>query len=214
MSLPSARDARPGTVVHLDGQLTALLDELHCHGVEHDAAQEDRLERLRNVEPDTAALLALLIRATSAQRVLELGTSNGYSTLWLADALRSTGGRLVSVDTYAARSAQAADNLARAGVADLVELRVQDAGEALRSSPDAAWDFIFLDAERPAYPDYWPELVRALRPGGVLAVDNVLSHAAEVASFRALVSSDPRVSQALAPTGAGLLLVVPEAVSS
>ncbi|TGD38323.1 hypothetical protein EB834_12515 [Brevibacterium aurantiacum] len=70
------------------------------------------------------------------------------------------------------------------------------------------WDFIFLDAERPAYVDYWPDLVRVLAPGGLLAVDNVVSHADQVRDFRALVTGDPRVSEALAPTGAGALLVV------
>jgi predicted O-methyltransferase YrrM len=81
----------------------------------------------------------------------------------------------------------------------------------LRESPDRGWDMIFLDAERPAYAGYWPELVRVLRPGGLLAVDNVLSHAEQVADFRALVRSDERVSEATVPTGAGLLLVVRDA---
>jgi predicted O-methyltransferase YrrM len=191
-----------------DKNLTALLDELHRHGLEHDEREADRLERLRNVEPDSAALLGLLVRATGARRLLELGTSNGYSTLWLADAVCSVGGQMVSVDVDRARSAQAAENLGRAGLRELVELRVQDAAEALRSSPGRAWDMIFLDAERSHYAGYWPELVRVLRPGGLLAVDNVLSHAEEVGEFRALVDATPNVTQALAPSGAGLLLVV------
>jgi predicted O-methyltransferase YrrM len=78
----------------------------------------------------------------------------------------------------------------------------------LCGEPDAARDMIFLDAERPFYPGYWPDLVRVLRPGGLLAVDNVLSHADQVAGFRALVTADERVTEALAPTGAGVLLVV------
>jgi predicted O-methyltransferase YrrM len=192
----------------MDGTLKAVLDELHRHGVEHDAGKADRLERLRNVEPDTARLLALLVRATAARRVLELGTSNGYSTLWLADAVRSAGGRLLSVDIDAPRSAQAQHNLDRAGVAGVVELRVQDAAAVLRESADAAWDMIFLDAERPAYAGYWPDLVRVLRPGGLLAIDNVLSHADQVHDVRALIAADDRVTEALVPTGAGALLVV------
>jgi predicted O-methyltransferase YrrM len=192
----------------VDEHLTALLDELHAYGVEHDAGKPDRLDRLRNLEPDTAALLALLVRATGARAVLELGTSNGYSTLWLADAARAVGGRLVSVELDPGRSAEAARNLDRAGLRSLVDLRVQDAADALKESPDAAWDMIFLDAERPAYPGYWPDLLRTLKPGGLLAVDNVLSHADQVRDFRALVTADPRVTEALAPTGAGALLVV------
>lgn len=194
----------------MDEHLTALLDELHRYGVDHDAGKPDRLDRLRNLEPDTAALLAVLVRATRARRTLELGTSNGYSTLWLADAARAVGGSLVSVEIDPERSSQAARNLDRAGLRSVVELRVQDAADALKESPDSEWDMIFLDAERPAYPGYWPDLVRALKPSGLLAVDNVLSHADQVAGFRALVSADPRVSEALVPTGAGALLIVRE----
>lgn len=192
----------------MDQHLTALLDELHQHGVSYDADKPDRLDRLRNLEPDTAALLAVLIRATGARRVLELGTSNGYSTLWLADAVRDAGGHLTSVEIDADRSAQAARNLGRGGLNMFAELRVEDAVDTLKQSSDSEWDLIFLDAERPAYPGYWPELLRALRPGGVLAVDNVLSHAEQVAEFRALVTAEPNVTEALAPTGAGLLLIV------
>jgi predicted O-methyltransferase YrrM len=76
----------------MDARLTALLDELHRHGVEHDRLKADRLERLRNVEPDTARLLALLVRATAARRLLELGTSNGYSTLWPTPCAAWAGG--------------------------------------------------------------------------------------------------------------------------
>ena len=195
----------------MDDQLTELLAELYSSGREFDEGKADRLQRLRNVEPDTAALLALLVRATGARRVLELGTSNGYSTLWLAAAARSAGGVVVSVDTDAERSAMAARNLQRGGLRDLVELRVEDAALTLRSSADGVWDMVFLDAERSAYLGYWHDLVRSLRPAGLLAVDNVLSHASELVQFRASVQADARVSEAMAPTGAGLLLVVREA---
>ena len=73
---------------------------------------------------------------------------------------------------------------------------------------------MFLDAERAAYVSYWPDLVRVLRPRGLLAVDNSISHADELSEFRELVAHDARVSEALAPTGAGLLLVVRESVVS
>jgi predicted O-methyltransferase YrrM len=149
-----------------------------------------------------------LARATGARSVLELGTSNGYSTIWLADAVRATGGRLTTIEIDDTRGAMAAANLARARLRNFVDLCVQDAGEALRSSNDDQWHLIFLDAERPAYVDYWPDLQRVLRPGGLLAVDNVLSHADEVSAFRTLISTTPGVCEAPAPTGSGLLLVV------
>ncbi len=194
----------------MDSHLADLLHDLHEHGVAYDADKPDRLDRLRNLEPDSAQLLSLLIRATGAKRILELGTSNGYSTIWLAEAVRATAGRLTSVEIDPVRSAAAADNLDRAGLGSVVDLRVQDAAETLANSGDAEWDFIFLDAERPAYPSYWPELQRTLRPGGLLAVDNVLSHADQVAAFRKLIDASPDVFGALAPTGAGMLLVTTE----
>lgn len=192
------------------GDLSALLEDLYTRGREHDARQPNRLDRYRNVEPDTARLLAVLIRALAPRHLLELGTSNGYSTIWLADAARAVGGTLTSVDIDAGRSSEARENLGRAGVQDVVVLQVGDAGRFLSAGADSAWDFIFLDAERPAYSGYWTDLVRVLSPGGLLAVDNVISHADEVAEFRRLVTNDDRVVDALAPTGAGALIVVRE----
>jgi predicted O-methyltransferase YrrM len=192
----------------MDAQLRVYLEDLYRRGREHDAAKTDRLERLRNVEPDTAQLLALLVRALGARRILELGTSNGYSTLWLADAARSVGGRVLSVDVDSARTARAAKHLARTQLHEYVELRSEDAALTLASAEDVSLDMIFLDAERPAYPSYWPDLIRVLRPGGLLVVDNVISHASEVRAFRSLVSDEPGVTQALVPTGAGALLIV------
>jgi predicted O-methyltransferase YrrM len=189
-------------------RLEALLDEVHRAAREHDAAQPDRRRRLRSLEPATGRLLAVLVRALGARRILELGTSIGYSTLWLADAAGAVGGRVTTVEIDAARTARARQTLERAGLARLVELQTADAADVLRDAPDDAWDLVFLDAERPDYPGYWPDLVRTLRPGGLLAVDNAISHAGELAPFRELVERDERVLGALDATGAGVLLVV------
>jgi predicted O-methyltransferase YrrM len=191
----------------MEARLEALLDDLHREGVEHDAARADRTQRRRNLEPDSARLLHLLALATGARRLLELGSSNGYSTLWLGAAMAANEGAMVSVDLDQGRLAEAEGNLARAGLEGVVELRLEDAGTALSGSGPTSWDMVFLDAERPDYPAYWSDLVRVLRPGGLLAVDNVISHADEVADFRTLVSADRRVTEALVPTGAGVLLV-------
>ena len=185
-----------------------LLNELHEAGRRFDAAQPDRLDRLRNLEPESGALLNLLMRALGARDVLELGTSNGVSTVWLAEALAATGGRLVSVELDAGRSRDARENLARAGLDGVVELRTGDAADALRDSPDAAWDVVFLDAERPQYPGYWPDLARVIRPGGLIVADNAISHADQMQPFRDIVEADPRTKTALDATGAGILLVL------
>jgi predicted O-methyltransferase YrrM len=173
----------------------------------HDAARDDRRQRFRNVEPETAELLALLIRSTRARTILEIGTSNGYSTLFLADAAELTGGRVVSVELEPERTGLAQANLAAASLD--VELRTEDAAETLRRSDDGQWDVVFLDAERSAYAGYWPDLLRSLRPrGGLLAIDNVLSHADEVAEVTRLIETEPSVESVLVPIGAGLRLVV------
>jgi predicted O-methyltransferase YrrM len=192
----------------MNDERRALLDELYAESRAHDERQADRLARFRNVEPPTAELLAVLVRSASARRVLEIGTSNGYSTIWLADAVEATGGRLVSLEIDPARTALARENLARAGLASAADLRTQDAGEALRSFADTEWELIFLDSERDAYVAYWPDLARVLAPGGLLVVDNVISHAHELVEFDGLVRGDRRFVVAQVPVGAGALLAV------
>jgi predicted O-methyltransferase YrrM len=189
-------------------ELEGLLDELYRSGREHDAGKEDRLQRLRNLEPETARLLAVLARGLKAKQLLELGTSNGYSSIWLADAARANAGALTSVEIEPARLAEADANLRRAGLAAFAELRLEDARSALAKSADAFWDLIFLDAERPEYVSYWPDLVRSLRARGMLVVDNVVSHADEVAQFRELVAGDASVMDVLVPIGAGALVII------
>jgi predicted O-methyltransferase YrrM len=191
----------------MDARLLALLDELHRHGREHDSVLEDRLSRLRNLEPETGRLLHLLVRTLGAQSVLELGTSNGYSTIWLAEATARNGGRVTSVEQDPERTAQAATNLARAQLAESVDLHVGDAATVLRETVANTVDMVFLDAERSEYPAYWPDLTRVLRRPGLLAIDNAISHAHELVDFAKVVDADDRALTALDETGAGVLLV-------
>jgi predicted O-methyltransferase YrrM len=142
--------------------------------------------------------------------VLELGTSNGYSTLWLADAVQTTGGHVLTLEIDPARTAEARANLARAGLDAYVECRTQGAGQALTEQPPDAWQFVFLDAERPQYAAFWPMLMNALEPGGLLAIDNAISHASELTAVRALIDADDRLTASLVPIGAGLVLAVLE----
>jgi len=184
-----------------------VADDVLAASRAHDAAELDRLRRFRNVEPETASFLALLIRSVRAATILELGTSNGYSTIWLADAAETTKGSVLSIDNDPERTELARANLARAGLA--VELRTEDAAQTLEAGPAGCWDFVFLDAERSAYAGYWPHLLRTLRPnGGLLAVDNVLSHAEEVVDVTRLIEDEATVDSVLVPIGAGVRLVV------
>jgi predicted O-methyltransferase YrrM len=192
----------------MDGERQTFLDELYATSRAHDEALEDRLQRFRNVEPETAELLGVLVRSMQATRVLELGTSNGYSTIWLGDAAEAVGGSVLSLELEPERTALARDNVEQAGVAGFVELRTADAGAVLAELGDDSFDLVFLDAERPAYVGYWPQLVRILRPNGLLVVDNTLSHANQLVEFSELVYGDERVTSTVVTVGAGVLLAV------
>ena len=191
-----------------DAARRAYAEELYADGRAHDAGEPDRLLRRRNVEPETAELLGLLVRAKRARNVLEIGTSNGYSTIWLGDAVEATGGSVVSLEIEAARTAVAAGHLENVGLGAQVDLRAEDAATALAAFDDGAFDLIFLDAERPAYVGYWPDLLRVLRDRGLLVVDNCLSHAKELVDFSELVYSSEGVTSTLVTVGAGVLLIV------
>jgi predicted O-methyltransferase YrrM len=171
----------------VDDTLRIFLDKLYAEGEAFDAERGDRLQRRRNLAPDAAELLGVTLRIAGAQDVVEIGTSNGYSAIWLADAVRDTGGSVVSVDVAA--SVEAVTNVRHAGLSAYARFEIADGGEFLARQPAESVDLLFLDAERTEYPSWWPHPQRVLRPGAVLAMDNVLSHPHEVAPFLALLES-------------------------
>ena len=191
----------------MKAKLKAYLETVYSESRAHDETQTERAACWRNLHPDSAALIALLVRAKQARKVLEVGTSNGYSTLWLADAVRDTGGSLCTLEIDKARKKAARQNLREAKLDDYVRMEVCDAGEFLRDYPKY-FDVVLLDADRSQYTAYWPHLQRILtKPGSLLVVDNVLSHADEVQAFIALVEADKNFSSMVLDIGAGLLLV-------
>jgi predicted O-methyltransferase YrrM len=188
--------------------LDALLSELERFGKANDGANAERPRRMLNITRDTGEFLAVLVRATVARRVLEIGTSNGYSTLWLASAAGAIGGSVTTVELSEYKIGLAISNFARSGLASQITLLHEDAGRVLERSADGAFDLVFLDSERPEYPGWWPHLKRVLRPGGLLVVDNATSHAAEMAPFVALVAADVSFATSLVPVGNGEFLAV------
>ncbi len=190
----------------MKAKLKAYLETVYSESRAHDETQTERAACWRNLHPDSAALLAVLVRAKQARKVLEVGTSNGYSTLWLADAVRDTGGSLRTLEIDKARKKAARQNLRETKLEDFVRMEVCDAGEFLRDYPKY-FDVVLLDADRSQYTAYWPHLQRILtKPGSLLVVDNVLSHADEVQAFIALVEADKNFSSMVLDIGAGLLL--------
>jgi len=161
-----------------------------------------------NITRDTGEFLSVLVQATSAQRVLEIGTSNGYSTLWLARAARAIGGAVTTVEIADYKVSLARQNFSRSGLAASITLVQDDAGRMLKRAGDASFDLVFLDAERPEYPGWWLHLKRVLRPGGLLVVDNATSHPEQMAPFVALVKADADFTTSLVPVGNGEFLAV------
>ncbi|MDY6482101.1 O-methyltransferase [Acinetobacter faecalis] len=185
----------------------AKIDALYQQFQAHDQAHSDRLKRYRNIEPESAELLNVLIRAQQSKRILEIGTSTGYSTLWLAYAAQATSAKITTLEIDAERSELAHQNAVDFSLDRFVEFLVFDAQDYLRQTTEK-FDFILLDAERDAYCDYWNYLPQILKEkGGLLVVDNVVSHESEVNDFLNLVRDNPKFSTTILPIGAGLFLV-------
>ena len=164
----------------------ALTPELHAYLVEHGAREDELLRRLAaetaelgqiaimQIAPDQGAFMTLLVRAIGARRTLELGTFTGYSAICIARGLPEDG-TLVTCDVSEEWAAIARRYFEEAGIADRIDLRIGPALETLGRLPaEEPFDFAFIDAEKSEYPDYYEEVLRLLRPGGLILVDNVL----------------------------------------
>jgi caffeoyl-CoA O-methyltransferase len=168
---------------------------------------------------DQGALLTLLTRLVGARRAVEVGTFTGYSSICIARGL-APGGRLLCCDVSEEYTAIARTAWAQAGLTDVIELRIAPAIETLRALPDEMTiDLAFIDADKERYADYYEELLRRVRPGGVLLVDNtlwsgrVVDPAADdpttvaIRAFNDMVAADERVESYLLPVGDGLTLI-------
>ena len=157
-----------------------------------------------NVSPGQGKLLHLIAKLQGARTILEIGTLGGYSTIWLARALPA-GGRLITLEVNEAFAQVARDNIARAGLADLVEVHVGRAS-ALLPALHGPFDFIFIDADKASYPDYFAWALKLSRPGTVIIGDNVVRTGAVadpesrdpnvrgIQRFNELVAAERRVS--------------------
>jgi predicted O-methyltransferase YrrM len=174
------------------------------------------------VVPETGALLDVLVRASGARRIVEVGTAIGVSTLYMARAL-PPGGTVVSFEVDEQRHADAVQYLERAGLSDRVDLRLQDARAGL-STLEGPVDFAFIDGVKAQYGDYLEPLLPRLRPGAVLAVDNVLmsgtvaagvsdgqwsdEQIAGMRAFNTRLLSEPSLTGTVTPVGDGVLVAV------
>jgi predicted O-methyltransferase YrrM len=186
----------------VDAKLAEFLERLAQVGEDNDARETERPKRMLNITRDTGRLLWILVCATGATRILEVGTSNAFSTIWLADAARSTGGHVTTLELNPEKIALARANLAAAGLDSVVEIIAGRAHETLPGLP-GPFDLVFLDADRPSYLTYLEMLVPKLRPGGILIADNVTSHAAELQDYQRRVKSHPQLFAVTVPIGNG-----------
>ena len=188
--------------------LEQLKRELERFGEQHDEAQPSRGGKMLNITRDTGELLALLVQTRGAQAVLEIGTSNGYSTLWLAEAVKRLDGRVTTIELDESKRAMAALNFEHAGLEPWIDQLAGEAGSLLPSLPTAGYQLIFLDSDRQHYQGWWPEIRRLLAPRGLLVVDNAISHESEMRDWMAQVRRDPDFLTSLVPVGKGEFLVV------
>ena len=180
-----------------ESDVDALLAELYEFG--------EREGGMWNIGPEGGALLAWLVGLLGARRALEIGTSNGYSGIWLARALRRNGGALVTLELEPRKIVMARVNFTRAGLADDITLVEGPAGASL-AALGGTFDLVFIDADKPQYPDYLREVRRLVAPSAVIVADNLTTHPAETAPYRAAVAADSLLESVDIPVGGGLLV--------
>lgn len=187
----------------IDARLRALLQELEEEGRRNDEREQERSKKMLNLEPETAQLLNVMVHSSKRTRILEIGTSNGYSTIWLAEAARANGGRATSIDREAHKQELAAVNLERAGLRDAVELLHGDATEVV-GNIIGPFDCVFFDADRYSAPAQLERLLPKLTPDVLLFADNALSHPDEIAGYLQALERLPDFERLIVPVGKGL----------
>ncbi len=138
-----------------------------------DALERESVEKgVPIIGSNVAGLLSVLVKATGTKSVLELGTANGFSTIFLARALPE-GGKVTTMEWSQELADEASANFRETGVQDRIELLVGDALALIKDMPDGSFDMVFIDIEKEMYSDALEDCVRVLRPGGLLISDNV-----------------------------------------
>lgn len=209
---------------------TALDSALYEYLVAHRTPDDEIVRELREetarlgshaamqVAPDQATFLRILVAATGARRAIEVGTFTGFSALAIARGLPPDG-KLLCLDVSEEWTAIGRRAWQKAGVLDRIELRIGPAAETLQRLPsEPVFDFAFIDADKKGYPVYWNEIVRRLRPGGLVAVDNVLwegevvdpdeqgEDVVAIRRFNELVLADTRVESVMLALADGLTI--------
>ena len=184
-----------------------VLEVMHELEVRDERDRDDgtpRLERLRQITPDTGRFIALWAAASPAGAMIEIGTSAGYSALWLAQACRVTGRSLTTFEILSEKARLARATFARTHVTDVVHLVDGDFLDHVDEIEDVG--FCFLDAEKDVYESCYELIVPKMVPGAILIADNATSHRDDLQSMLDRVLADDRVDAMIATVGKGELV--------
>lgn len=159
-----------------------------------------------NIPRKTGVLLNMFIKMMGAKNALEIGTSNGYSGLWLAKALKETGGRLTTIEYYDKRQSVAIENFKKCGVIDVVRPLRGSACEVIEAFDESEkFDFVFIDANKREYVKYFELIKPHLTPKAMIVADNIISHAEKVQTFIDAVDADEDFQYAIVELPGGIL---------
>ena len=190
------------STVNENKTITSVIDD---QSLEVLAELEKTQNDFWNIARESANFLNMLIKISNSKNVLEVCTSNGYSGIWLAKALKVTGGKLTSIEFYEKRIVLAQDNFKKCGVDDIITVLQGSACKVLPTI-DEEFDFAFVDANKSEYVQYFDIIDPKLKKGGIIACDNITSHPAKVASFVDKINADPNYQVEILDLPAGMLL--------
>ena len=160
-----------------------------------------------NIPRKTGILLNMFIKMINAQNVLEIGTSNGYSGIWLSKALKKTGGKLTTIEFYEKRQCIAIENFKKCGVSDIITPIQGSACDVIKSfSPEEKFDFVFIDASKREYVDYFNLIKPHLTQKAMIVADNIISHAQKVQTFIDAVDADNNFQYEIIEVPGGILV--------
>jgi predicted O-methyltransferase YrrM len=165
--------------------------------------EKDRNRQFASVSSNDGRLLRQLTEAVGAKRVVEIGTSTGFSGLWFAMALRSTGGKLITHEIDPERAREAKDNFQQAGVDDLITIIEGDAHEKIKQHIEPI-DILFLDADKEGYIDYLNKLLPLIRPGGLIIAHNMNPRQADPDYVKAITTNPDFETLLLLKEGTGV----------
>ncbi len=178
------------------------------------AELEKTAEDFWNIPSETGNLLNIFIKSSGYKNILEVGTSNGYSALWIADALKSTDGKLITIEYYPERIELAQKNLDDCSLSQFVEIRQGQAraviadvkSEDYNCNLDSAFiDLAFIDACKREYLEYFNLIHPKIKAGGLIAADNVASHRDSLQNFLNVIENHPDYQVLHFPFGGGIL---------